>query len=196
MLELKNISHRFDEKWVLKENSLTLGPGQRVAIMGPSGCGKTTLLRIALGLIKSSVGTVKNTFSSVGVVFQEPRLLPWRTALENVNLVLGDRTETMEKAGGYLARVDLSDARDKYPRELSGGMQQRVALARALALEADCLVLDEPFKAMDEALHRRMIELVNQTEAAILLVTHEEEEAVLLGCEIIRLVPRNGAETE
>ena len=187
MLELKNISISFGEKAVLKNQSLTLRPGQRIALMGPSGCGKTTLLRVALGLIRPGKGTVRDTFGSVGVVFQEPRLLPWRTALENVNLVLGDHPQTREKAAGFLARVGLSEALDKYPRELSGGMEQRVALARALALEADCLVLDEPFKAMDETLCREVMELVNQTQAAILLVTHDPQEAEFLGCEILEL---------
>lgn len=187
MLELNGISHRFGEKWVLENQSLTLNPGQRIAIMGPSGCGKTTLLRVALGLTKPTIGTVRNTFTRVGVVFQEPRLLPWRTALENVNLVLGDGRETMEQAAGYLARVGLADARNKLPRELSGGMQQRVALARALALDGDCLILDEPFKAMDEALRRQVIGLVNQTGAAILLVTHDEQEAESLKCGILHL---------
>lgn len=187
MLELNNISLRFGEKRVLENQNLTLNPGHRLAIMGPSGCGKTTLLRVALGLAKPTAGTVKNTFSSVGVVFQEPRLLPWRTALENVNLVLGDGRESMEKAAGYLAQVGLADARDKLPRELSGGMQQRVALARALAMDADCLILDEPFKAMDDALRCQIIGLVNQTHAAMMLVTHDEQEADTLECEILRL---------
>jgi oligopeptide/dipeptide ABC transporter ATP-binding protein len=140
--------------------------------MGPSGCGKTTLLRIILGLIKPTAGSVDNTFANTGVVFQEPRLLPWRTALENVNLVLGDSKETLESAAGYLVQVGLGDAQDKLPRELSGGMQQRVALARALAIDADCLILDEPFKAMDESLRWQIIELVNKTQAAVLLITH------------------------
>lgn len=187
MLELKGISLSFGEKSVLKDQSLTLRPGQRLALMGPSGCGKTTLLRVALGLIKPGRGTVRNTFGNVGVVFQEPRLLPWRTALENVNLVLGDQPQTRETAAGFLARVGLSDALDKYPRELSGGMEQRVALARALAIGADCLVLDEPFKAMDETLRREVMALVNRSEAAILLVTHDPQEASFLGCEILEL---------
>lgn len=187
MLELNNISHRFDGNWVLQNRSLTLKPGERLAIMGPSGCGKTTLLRTALGLIRPTEGTVNNSFRSTAVVFQEPRLLPWRSALENVNLVLGDGRETRERAAGYLDLVGLSDAKDKLPRELSGGMQQRVALARALALEGDCLILDEPFKAMDEALRGRIIDLVDRTEAAVLLVTHDEAEAAALGCRILRL---------
>ena len=196
VLELKNISHRYDSQWVLRNRNLTLKPGQRLAIMGPSGCGKTTLLRIALGLMKPTEGAVKNSFSNLGVVFQEPRLLPWRTALENVNLVLGDSRETREKAGSFLELVGLADARDKLPGELSGGMQQRVALARALALEGDCLILDEPFKAMDEALRLQMIDLVAQTKAAVLLVTHEEAEAKALGCEIIRLTPVDRTENK
>jgi len=187
MLEIRSVSHRFQDRWVLLNQDLTLTPGQRLAVMGPSGCGKTTLLRIALGLIQPTSGTVSNRFSSVGVVFQEPRLLPWRTARENVNLVLGDGKQTLERADFFLEMVGLADAREKLPGELSGGMQQRVALARALALEGDCLILDEPFKAMDEALRQRVIALVNQTKAAVLLVTHDSREAEQLGCDILTL---------
>ena len=187
MLKLTGISHSFGEHPVLDHADLTVAPGQRVAIMGPSGCGKTTLLRIALGLIRPTEGTVENTFRKTVAVFQEPRLLPWRTAVENVNLVLGDRKTTLETAKKYLKQVKLEGAGDKYPRELSGGMQQRVSLARALAAEGDLLVLDEPFKAMDEALREQVIALAAQSRGAILLVTHEEEEAEALGCEIIRL---------
>lgn len=187
MLKLTGISHSYGDRPVLDNRNLTLYPGQRLALMGPSGCGKTTLLRIALGLLEPSEGTVENTFRKTSAVFQEPRLLQWRTALENVNLVLGDGKSTMETARSFLEQVKLSDAADKYPRELSGGMQQRVAVARALAAEGDLLILDEPFKAMDEALREQIIARVAETKAAILLVTHEESEAEMLGCEIIRL---------
>ena len=187
MLKLTGVSHSYGNHPVLENVGLTMAPGQRIAVMGPSGCGKTTLLRIALELLKPASGTVENTFRKTAVVFQEPRLLPWRTALQNVNLVLGDGKATLETAKQYLEKVKLSDAADKYPRELSGGMQQRVAVARALSVEADLLVLDEPFKAMDETLREQIIALVNQTKAAILLVTHEEEEAAALNCEIIRI---------
>ena len=187
MIELKNISHSFGQAQVLNNLDLTLKPGERLAIMGPSGRGKTTLLRIILGLAKPTSGTVNNNFTNTGVVFQEPRLLPWRTALENVNLVLGDGADTLEAAAKYLAQVGLGDSLDKLPKELSGGMQQRVALARALAMDGDCLILDEPFKAMDETLRWQIMELVNKTNAAILLITHDEQEARYLNCRILQL---------
>ena len=187
MLKLTNISHSYGDAPVLKDFFLTLNPGQRIALMGPSGVGKTTLLRVALGLLTPDEGNVENRFRKTAAVFQEPRLLPWRTAAENVNLVLGDGKATLDTAEKYLRQVKLEDALDKYPRELSGGMQQRVSLARALAAEGDLLVLDEPFKAMDEALRDQVIALVDKTNAAILLVTHEEVEAKKLGCEIIKL---------
>lgn len=187
MLKLSHITHSFADQPVLTDVSLTLLPGQRLALMGPSGVGKTTLLRIAMGLLSPASGTVENTFRKPAAVFQEPRLLPWRTALENVNLVLGDAPGTMEQARQALERLGLGQAADKYPRELSGGMQQRAALARAMAFGGDLLILDEPFKAMDEALRFQVIAQTAQTTAAILLVTHEEAEAAALNCEILRI---------
>ena len=95
MLKLQDITHRYGDHTVVRSFSLDVAPGQRIALMGPSGCGKTTLLRIALMLQKPTCGQVSNTFRNTGVVFQEPRLLPWRTAAENVNLVLGDKDVTI-----------------------------------------------------------------------------------------------------
>ena len=187
MLELKDISHSYDGLKVLEHFSLTLAPGQRIALMGPSGCGKTTLLKIALGLLDPTGGTVTNGFRRSAAVFQEPRLLPWRTALENVALVLGDSKGARPQALAALEQMELADAAGKYPRELSGGMQQRLAIARALAVSPDLLILDEPFKGLDEALRLRVLETVGRTGAAVLLVTHEEWEAEALGCQIIRL---------
>ncbi len=187
MLKLTNISHSYSGIPVLEKFSLTLKPGQRIALMGPSGVGKTTVLRIALGLLKPQAGTVENRFSKVAAVFQEPRLLPWRTAAENVNLVLGDRRDTLLLARQLLGQLGLAEAAEKYPGELSGGMQQRLALARAMAVGGDVLILDEPFKAMDDALRASVIAQVAQTQAAILLVTHDEGEAKALGCQILRL---------
>lgn len=187
MLKLEQICHRFDATPVLENVSFTLLPGQRLALMGPSGSGKTTLTRIALGLLTPDRGTVVNTFSKTAVVFQEDRLLPWRTAVENVNLVLGDRKETLPLAHARLKEMGLGAAADKYPPQLSGGMRQRVAVARALALDAQLLILDEPFKALDETLRQQVISRVNDTDAAILLVTHDRREAEALSCEILNL---------
>ena len=187
MLELTNISHSYDDLKILENFSLTLAPGQRIALMGPSGCGKTTVLKIALGLLSPTGGTVQSGFRRSAAVFQESRLLPWRTAMENVALVLGDRKDAFPRAMAALEQMELGEAAGKYPRELSGGMQQRVAIARALATDPDLLILDEPFKGLDEALRERILETVARTGAAVLLVTHDEREAKALGCQILRL---------
>ena len=184
MINATNISHRFGDLQVLTNVSFTLAPGERIAIMGPSGCGKTTLLKIVLGLLKPTEGTITNSFVNPAVVFQEPRLLPWRTALENVELVLRDKKSSHARAIAALEQMELDDAADKYPKELSGGMQQRVAIARALAAGADLLILDEPFKGLDEALRTRVLQTVTKTNAAVLLVTHDEWEANALNCRI------------
>ena len=188
MLELNNISVRFDGKSVLSGCGLSLGDGERLALMGPSGCGKTTLLRVALSLLPPDTGSVSGDPCRTAAVFQEPRLLPWRTAAENVNVVLSDTPETMPEALSMLERVELSDAVEKYPAELSGGMQQRVSIARALAFRPDLLVLDEPFRGLDDELRGRMVSLLNTSlqSASLLLVTHSEEEAKTLGCRVLR----------
>ena len=188
MLELKDISVRYDGKSVLSGCGLSLGDGERLALMGPSGCGKTTLLRVALSLQPPDTGSVSGAPGRTAAVFQEPRLLPWRTAAENVNVVLSDTPETMPEARSMLERVELSDAVEKYPAELSGGMQQRVSIARALAFRPDLLVLDEPFRGLDDELRGRMVSLLNTSlqSASLLLVTHSEEVAKTLGCRVLR----------
>ena len=190
LLELKNITVRFDGKSVLSDCSLTLGEGERIALMGPSGCGKTTLLRVALSLQPPDAGTVSGDAGRTAAVFQEPRLLPWRTAAENVNAVLSDTEATMPEALSMLDRVELSDAAEKYPAELSGGMQQRVSIARALAYRPDLLVLDEPFRGLDDELRGRIVSLLSASlpspSASLLLVTHSEDAARALGCRILR----------
>ena len=186
MLELKSIGVSFGEKRVLADCSLSLAPGERIALMGPSGCGKTTLLRAALGLQLPDSGEVLDTFSRPAAVFQEARLFPWLTALENVNLVLSGKTETLSEARRWLEQVELGGAADLYPRELSGGMQQRVAIARALGVCPDLLILDEPLKQLDAAMRQRVAALISDScrDCALLLATHSEEEAEALGCRV------------
>ena len=188
MLELKDVTLHFERKTVLDGCCLRLNAGERIALMGPSGCGKTSLLRAALGLQIPDGGSASLTFQSVAAVFQEPRLLPWRTAAENVNLVLADRAETMPAALYWLDKLELSDARALYPAEMSGGMQQRLSIARALASKPQLLVMDEPFKAMDDKLNERVIRTVAASigEAALLLVTHSEAEARALAGRVLR----------
>lgn len=184
MLELKNVSLCYGDLRVLRDVSLRLDSGERIAVMGPSGCGKTSLLRVIAGLQSPDSGVVERTARQLAFVFQEPRLLPWLTAEENVRLVLPDVHHGGSAA--WLLRFGLSDAADKLPAELSGGMQQLVSLARALVCAPDLLLLDEPFKALDAAAKQNAITAVSGgTDAAIILVTHDAREAEALGCRII-----------
>lgn len=188
MLTLNEISVRFGQKQVLDRCSLSLEKGQRIALMGPSGCGKTTFARIALSLLAPDSGTAKNSFARIAAVFQEPRLLPWITAVENVNLVLSDSEKTIPQARKWLERLELGDAAALYPAELSGGMQQRVSIARALAVRPELLIMDEAFKGMDEELKNRVLHMTAESleDSALMLITHSEREAQALGCRIFR----------
>ena len=185
MLELKNVSLSYGDLRVLRDVSLRLDPGERIAVMGPSGCGKTSLLRVIAGLQSPDSGTVKLAARRLSFVFQEPRLLPWLIAEENVRLVLLDAHQG-EDAAAWLSRFGLGDAADKLPAELSGGMQQLVSLARALVCTPDFLLLDESFKALDAAAKQNAITTVSDgTDAAIILVTHDACEAEALGCRVM-----------
>lgn len=186
MVEVQDLTLAFGENAVLRSVNFALPRGGRAAIMGPSGSGKTTFLRVLAGLQRPDSGTVRVSAQAIACVFQEPRLLPWLTAVQNVNVVLSDRAETLPQAALWLERFGLADAADQYPAALSGGMQQRVALARAMACGADLLLLDEPFKAMDDALRRSVMQTVADAagDAAVLLVTHSAEEAEALGCTV------------
>lgn len=185
MLELKDVSLSFGALEVLRGASLTLGQDERIAITGPSGCGKTSLLHVIAGLLHSDSGLVRNRAARTGCVFQEPRLLPWLSAEENVSIVMPHGTQGQD-ALMLLKKLGLADSAEKHPCELSGGMQQRAALARALAYAPDLLLLDEPFRALDAASKALAIDAVNErADCAVILVTHSPEEADALGCRII-----------
>lgn len=186
MIETRDLTVTYDGRAVLRAVDLTVPDGGHIALMGPSGCGKTTLLRVLAGLRAPDGGTVRVSPGRMACVFQEPRLLPWRTAAENVNVVLSDRAQTMPQALAWLERLELSDARDQYPAALSGGMQQRVAIARALAYDAPVLLLDEPFRGLDAALRQRVTALVADAARAkaLVLATHDAADAAALGCAV------------
>ncbi len=182
MIELTNVCLRYGGQTVLSDQDLRIAPGERVALMGPSGCGKTSLLRLVAGLVKPTAGTLRVSADRIAFLFQEPRLLPWLTAEENVNTVLSDRAATLPEARRWLEAVGLSPAAKKYPRELSGGMQQRLSLARALASGGSLLLLDEPLKGLDDETRADMLALL-QTHTpgkTLLLATHDRTEAEAL----------------
>jgi NitT/TauT family transport system ATP-binding protein len=174
------------------------------AIVGPSGCGKSTLLHIAAGLDTRYSGEVILPHGvgrqDLAYVFQQPRLLPWLTAARNVSFILEERGHSRRDAQAAatmaLEMVGLIGFEDRFPAQLSGGMQQRVALARALATEPDVLLMDEPFGALDEITARRLrSELLKLHEASphtVLFVTHNVTEAAFLADRVVVMSPRPG----
>lgn len=189
MIELKDVSAAFQGHSVLEHCSLLVPDGGHTAVMGPSGSGKTTLLRLIAGQLAPDQGSVTVSHGRISYMYQEPRLLPWLTAEENVNLVLSDKPETMGTARQWLAAVGLADAMKKHPAELSGGMRQRVSLARALAYDGDLFLLDEPLSSLDEAMAAELLDLLKQyTQGkSMIFVTHSPEQAKVLGGEIYRM---------
>jgi ABC-type nitrate/sulfonate/bicarbonate transport system ATPase subunit len=169
----------------LRALSLAVEPGEFAVVLGPSGCGKTTLLRLVAALDRDYEGEIRLADSRIGCVFQEPRLLPWMTARDNVRFVLRRADlDAGRTAPEWLARVGLAAFAYAYPHQLSVGMQQRVALARAFAVRPGLLLLDEPFSALDEVTGLRvsehLITLWQAERPTVLMVTHRVEEAVLL----------------
>ena len=175
---------------MLGELAFSLGHGEVAALVGPSGCGKTTLLRIIAGLDGDFEGNVAlPAHGMLGMVFQEPRLLPWRTVEQNVRLAAPQATDAA--LGTLFQALGLTAHRDHFPGELSLGLARRVALARAFAVEPDLLLLDEPFVSLDDALAARLrdelADLVNRRPITTLLVTHNVEEAIGLADRLLLL---------
>lgn len=179
--------------------------GEIVAVIGGSGCGKSTLLRAIAGLDPATSGAItldgeeiKAPHEKIGIIFQEPRLLPWLSVAENVAFGLSDgpRAQRRERAAAALARVGLLDKAAAWPRELSGGQAQRVAIARALVPRPEVLLLDEPFSALDAFtradLQDHLLDLWADTQPTLVLVTHDVDEAVVLADRILVMKPRPG----
>ena len=195
------------ETQALDSIDLEVGAGEFVAVVGPSGCGKSTLMRLVSGLLPPTTGSVSiggepvsGPHTNLGIVFQKPILLEWRTVLRNVLLQTEMRSrndeDTITRARALLAAVGLSEFEDRYPHELSGGMQQRVAIVRALIHDPPLLLMDEPFGALDALTREQMRidleELWLASGQTVVFITHSIDEAVLLADRVVVISPRPG----
>jgi NitT/TauT family transport system ATP-binding protein len=184
----------------LADVSLDIHPGEFVCLLGASGCGKSTLLNLIAGVYHIDRGTIDTGGRRVGMVFQEPALFPWLTVRRNVEAAMRfrrlQRNGRRDRVEQLLRLVHLDDFGDRRPHELSGGMQQRAALARALAQDADILLMDEPFGALDAmtraVLHDEVERIWSATGVTVLFVTHDVREAVRLGDRVVLLSSRPG----
>lgn len=204
-IDIKNVSKSFITKekgdfQAIENVDLHIDDGELICLLGPSGCGKTTLLRIVAGLEKPEIGEVYDHNGLVtgpnkdrGFIFQQYSLFPWLTVLDNVmfglNLSGKSKEDNLEAAKRYLDRVGLSDFKDSYPHELSGGMKQRVAIIRSLLNHTPILLMDEPFSAVDmqnrHSLQEQLIGVWKRFNSTILFVTHDVDEAIYLADRIV-----------
>lgn len=200
-VSLREVTKRFGTgPNVLEDVTLEVAAGEFLCLLGASGCGKSTLLSLVAGLDEPTGGTVAVTGPRPALMFQEPALLPWLTAAQNVELALRLRgvgkRERHDTAGELLALVRLGGAGGKRVHELSGGMRQRVAMARALAQESPVLLMDEPFAALDaitrDVLHEELMRLRESQRLTVVFVTHNVREAVRLGDRVVLLSSRPG----
>ena len=184
-IDLNNISFSYGNKQILKDFNLSVKRGECICLLGVSGCGKTTTIRLIAGLETPQMGTIDTHKGKISMVFQEDRLLPWATALQNISLPLTDNDKSIAKK--MLEQVGLSDSSDLLPEEMSGGMCRRVAIARSLAFGGDVLLLDEPFNGIDTANKRSLAKLILEYfgDKTIVLITHIAEDAQILGAKTI-----------
>ncbi len=196
VLELENISFSYEgESTLIKDISFSLEKNEFLSIVGSSGCGKSTIIKLIAGIEKADSGKIKGL--STGYMPQKDLLLPWRTVLENIVLPVELNKKSLEegkqKAEEYLKKLNLAEYKNKLPHELSGGMRQRVSFLRTLLTEADILLLDEPFSALDaitkEYLQKWLLDTLKQFNKSIIFITHDINEALFLSDRI--LVYRN-----
>jgi NitT/TauT family transport system ATP-binding protein len=200
MIAFHDVRKSFEALDVLRGASFRVARGEIVAVVGPSGSGKTTILKLMAGILRPDEGRVELAAGAVGYVFQEPRLLPWRTALDNIALVLkarGQDTRAARKvAREWMKRTGLEGFEGYYPLQLSGGMMQRVSVCRALAADPDVLLMDEPFSNMDRELKWDLLaaleRIARERGTTVVYVTHELPEALRLADRILELEPGRG----
>jgi NitT/TauT family transport system ATP-binding protein len=206
-IRVDNVEKRFGEVQALRRLTLDVERNEFVCILGPSGCGKTTLLRIVGGLIPPDGGTVyvddepvSEPRPNMTLVFQNFRLLPWRTVEDNVGYGLrlrgASKKEARQEVDSYIKMVGLEGFETAYPYQLSGGMQQRVGLARALAIDPQILLMDEPFGALDaqtrEVMQEELLRIWNATQKTVVFVTHSIDEALVLSDRVVMMAARPG----
>lgn len=204
-VSVRNVSKVYGDVQALKDLSLEFPRGELTSLLGPSGCGKTTLLKIIAGLLDPTSGEIEVNGQKVtgpgpdrSFVFQDFALMPWASVMRNVAFGLELRgvakSEREAVAEKYIREVGLAGFEKKFPHQLSGGMRQRVGLARALSVNAQVLLLDEPFSAVDEQTRRKfqedLLELVKNEKKTFIFVTHSIEEAVYVSDQIAILLPR------
>lgn len=188
-LDVKHMYKAWGELVIYRDFSASFPRNQVSSIVGPSGCGKTTLLNMMAGTIRPDQGSLDDFENkSISVIFQEPRLLPWKTVQENMVFVLREQFSVhrcLAIAGEYLEMVGLSEFARYYPAQLSGGMKQRVSMARAFAYPSEIILMDEPFRALDvklkETLVRSFVRLWESDKRTVIFVTHDIDEALQLG---------------
>lgn len=197
MIKTVNLSKSFGNLKVLEELNINIGRGEFVVVLGANGCGKTTLLRIISGLEKPTKGNVLVS-GEIGLIFQEPVLLPWRNVEKNIEFGL-EIKNIKERAGivkKYIEYLGLQQFKKYYPSELSGGMKQKVVIARTLAVNPSILLMDEPFSNLDaptkEKLAIELVEMWKKIKKTVIFVTHNIEEAIFLADRIILLGGRPG----
>lgn len=191
-LKLININKSYDGLSIFEDFNIEFQEGKISCILGPSGCGKTTLLNIIGGLIKVDSGIMEGfDGKSFSYIFQEPRLLPWKTVEDNIDFVLSRElsySERKEKIEYLLKLVELEDYANYYPSQLSGGMSQRVSIARAFAVSSQIILMDEPLSGLDQSLKQNILkhfkEIWAKDRRTVLYVTHDNDEATILGDEM------------
>lgn len=200
VISFTDVTKHFGITHALDHTTLSIRKGEFVSLVGPSGCGKSTVLRLGSGLIRPSSGQITRSSDSIGYIFQEPTLMPWRTVEQNVRF-LGElegmnREENSRRTSEVLSLVGLEEFRDFYPLALSGGMKMRTSIARSMLLDPELFLFDEPFGALDQIsrarLNAELIGLFADRRFAALFVTHSVDEAVFLASRLLVMSKRPG----